>query len=130
MTFSHFFTLGPPGSDTCSNSLLAIEQAAINTGIPLAPEKCEGPATCLTFLGIELNSDQMIARLPNEKLNDLTQLIREWLHKKSCKRKELESLVGKLNHACSVVPSGRTFLRRLINLLRDSKRYWQDCKPN
>lgn len=67
----------------------------------------------------------MTARLPNDKLNELTQLIREWVDKKSCKRKDLEYIVGKLNHACSVVLSGRTFLRRLINLLRDSKRYWK-----
>ena len=44
---------------------------------------------------------------------------------KSCKRKELESWIGKLSHACYEVPAGRTFLRRLINLLRDSKRYWK-----
>ena len=29
--------------------------------------------------------------------------------------------MGKLNHACAVVAHGRTFLRRMINLLRDSK---------
>lgn len=53
-----FFTIGPAGADTCSTYLHAIEQAAIDTGIPLAPEKCEGPSTCLTFLGIELDSVQ------------------------------------------------------------------------
>ena len=37
----------------------------------------------------------------------------------------MESLIGKLSHACYVVPAGRTFLRRLINILRDSKRYWK-----
>jgi hypothetical protein len=31
-----------------------------------------------------------------------------------------------LNHY--VVPAGRTFLRRLINLLRDSKRYWKTIR--
>ena len=36
---------------------------------------------------------------------------------KSCHRKELESLIGHLNHACKVVRSGRSFLRRMIDLL-------------
>ena len=31
--------------------------------------------------------------------------------------------MSRLNHACSVVAHGRTFLRRLINLLRYSKRH-------
>jgi hypothetical protein len=123
-----YFTLGPPASPVCAQSLHAIQNAANDIGIPLAPEKIEGPSTCLTFLGIELDSDQMTARLPANKLSDLLILIQSWVSKKHCKRKELESLVGKLNHACYVVPAGRTFLRRLINLLRDSKRYWKTIR--
>ena len=70
----------------------------------------------------------MIARLPADKLAELVLLIHQWGHKKYYKRKELESLIGKLNHACYVVPTGRTFLRRLINQLRDSKRYWKSIR--
>ena len=45
--------------------------------------------------------------------------------KKTCKRTELQSLIGGLSHACYVVPAGTTFQRRLIYLLRVSKRYWK-----
>ena len=140
-----FFTLGPADSMVCSNSLNAIQQASLDIGISLAPEKCEGPTTCITFLGIELNSIYMTARLPNDKLAELQTLIGSWTGKKFCTRKELESLVGKLNHACAVVAPGRTFLQRLINLLRGSKprhkfirltkqarldlQWWQDLLP-
>ena len=116
-----FFTLGPADSMVCSNLLNAIQQASLNIGIPLAREKCEGPTTCITLLGIELNSIDMTARLPNDKLAELQTLIGSWTGKKFCTCKELESLVGKLNHACAVVAPGRTFLQRLINLLRVSK---------
>ena len=58
----------------------------------------------------------MTARLPPAKLSDLLALTKLWTDKKTCTRKELESLIGKLSHACYVVPAGRTFLRRLINL--------------
>ena len=37
---------------------------------------------------------------------------------KCCSRRELESLIGHLNHACKVVRSGRTFLRRMLDLLQ------------
>ena len=53
-----FFTLGPAGSDACAESLKSIQRASTDLGIPLAPEKCEGPSTCLVFLGIELDSIQ------------------------------------------------------------------------
>ena len=118
-------TLGPPASPVCGQSLHTIQQAASDMDIPLAPGKIEGPTTCLTFLGIEFDSHQMTARLPPAKLSDLLALTKLWTDKKTCTRKELESLIWKLSHACYVVPAGRTFLRRLINLLRDSKRYWK-----
>ena len=62
----------------------------------------------------------MTARLPQDKLSELQTIITSWVGKKFCTRKELESLVGKLSHACAVVDLGRTFLQRLINLLRGS----------
>ena len=39
-------------------------------------------------------------------------------NKSSCKLKDLQWLVGKLSHACTVVPQGRTFLRRVLDLLK------------
>ena len=81
---------------------------------------------------IELDSEHMTARLPHDKTEELRVVIRAWARKKWCTRKELESLVGKLNHACAVVTHGLTFLRRTINLLWDSKphrRYIRLNKP-
>ena len=56
-------------------------------------------------------------RLPEEKLMHLRARLEEWGDRKACQRKELESLVGLLNHACKVVRLGRSFLRRMIDLL-------------
>ena len=36
--------------------------------------------------------------------------------KKSCTLKEFQSLIGTLNFACKVVPPGRPFLQRMIDL--------------
>ena len=47
-------------------------------GIPLAPEKVEGPSTQLTFLEIELDSASMTARLPGYKLERLKETITAW----------------------------------------------------
>ena len=86
-------------------------------GIPLAADKCEGPSTCLTFLGIEIDTVEMELRLPAEKLQMLQQEIKSWAEKKSCTRRELQSLTGQLQHAATVVRPGRTFLKRLYDLL-------------
>ena len=44
-------------------------------------------------------------------------LLQSWSNKRTCHRQELESLIGHLHHACKVVRPGRTFLRRMIDLL-------------
>ena len=87
--------------------------------VPVAPEKLEGPATRLKFLGIILDTESLSLHLPQEKLAELRSLVASWLGKKFASAKELESLVGKLQHASTVVRSGRSFMRRrLFELLK------------
>ena len=71
----------------------------------------------LIFLGIELNSLTQMTRLPHDKLISTLELLYQWASKKWCTRTELESLIGSLHHVTKVVPPGRTFLRRMIDLL-------------
>ena len=85
-------------------------------GIPMAPEKTVGPSTTIAFAGIELDSALMQARLPNDKLVKCRALISVFLTRKKVTLKEIQSLTGLLNFACSVVVPGRAFLRRLIDL--------------
>ena len=70
----------------------------------------------LSFAGIELDSQKMEARLPTEKLDKCTQLLSNFLRKKKVTLRDIQSLTGLLNFACSVVVPGRAFLRRLIDL--------------
>ena len=85
-------------------------------GIPIAPEKTCGPATTLSFAGIELDSVSFEARLPQEKIDKCLCLISDFLTRKKVTLKEIQSLTGMLNFACSVVVPGRAFLRSFIDL--------------
>ena len=119
-----FHTLGPPNSQTCQQNLATCIQQFQDCGIPLHPDKLEGPSTVLTVLGIELHVDSLLlqARLLQEKFDRIHTFLVSWSLKRHCTRKELESLIGNLHHACKVVPSGRTFLRCMINLLSAFRR--------
>ena len=66
--------------------------------------------------GIELDTVSWELRLPHEKLRRTQTLVAAWRKKKACTKRELMSLIGVLQHACRVVRSGRSFLRRMINL--------------
>ena len=50
-----FFTLGPLSSPLCHFYLLTCVRLCERLGLPLHPDKLEGPPTCLTILGIELD---------------------------------------------------------------------------
>lgn len=80
----------------------------------LQQKKTFGPLTTLSFAGIELDSVLMEARLPLDKLNLCSTLLLEFLHRKKATLREVQSLTGLLNFACSVIVPGRAFLRRLI----------------
>ena len=112
-----YILIGPPHSPVCQEGLHTLLREASFLGIPIAEQKTEGPSTNITYLGIEIDTIRGELRLPITKLQRLRALLLEWGDRKTCARKELESLIGQLNHACKVIRPGRSFLRRMINLL-------------
>lgn len=84
-------------------------------GLPMAESKTEGPCTKLIFLGIELDTVEMRASLPDAKLAELNELTSFWVGRQMASIEELQSLAGMLNFACQVVRPGRFYLRRVIN---------------
>ena len=65
------------------------------------------PSTCSTFLGFELDSIQGKIRLPHQKLGEIKSEVYWWLGRKSCMKRELESLVVHLCHTSRVVKPGK-----------------------
>lgn len=117
-----FITAGPPNSAQCALNLNTSVTVCKSLGLPLHPDKCIGPSPVLVVLGIELDSNDQVARLPADKFVALQELIASWCSRRWCTRKQLESLIGHLHHAAKVVWPGRTFLRRMIDLLRCFRR--------
>lgn len=85
-------------------------------GVPIAVEKTFPPSQQMSFVGIALDSVTSTASLPSDKVDKSIIAIQSLLNKSKCSLKDLQSLIGLLNFACSVVVPGRPFLRRLINL--------------
>ena len=113
-----FIIVAPPESHKCQEDLTTLLQAASALGIPIAGQKTEGPATSLVFQGIEVDTVAGELCLPRDKLQRLKDLLHQCGSRRVCTRRELETLVGLLNHAsCVVVRSRSSFLRRMIALL-------------
>ena len=100
----------------CLVSFSSYRNASYRQQLGRSRGKTEGPVQCLAFAGIELDTTTMEARLPGEKVAKYHDLAVEHARKKKTTLRELQSLIGSLNHCCVIIPAGRAFLRRLIDL--------------
>ena len=110
-----FLTMGPVDTAICQDNFSTIQRICQELGILLAAEKLEGPSHTLTFLGIELDTVRMQARLLADKLSRICTLLTSWLTKKKATKRDILSLVGILQHAGKVVRPGRTFTARMYS---------------
>ena len=124
-----FLFVVEPGKEAEALQMLRAAVAmCAKLGLPLADDKTEGPITCLTFLGIELDTIAMEARLPAARLARLKQLMVEWGSKTHATCKEIQSLAGLLNFAAQVVRPGRFYISSLYKRAAEMQRL--DAKAN
>ena len=112
-----YIIITPPDRVRCRELITILHHECSRLGMPIAAQKYDGRTTCITFLGIEIDTVSGQLWPPRDKLDRLQLLLEEWRQRKHCNRKQMESLIGLLNHACKVVRLGRSFLRRMIDLL-------------
>ena len=82
-----FLTLGQADSNQCSNNLSQIQSTCEWLGIPLKWQKIEGPYLITTYLGIELDTRALEARLPRKKLEGLMEELQKWEGRKACQKR-------------------------------------------
>ena len=96
--------------------------------IPLAQHKCLGPTSCLEYLGIILDSMNMEARLPLDKVQRILEFIDTLLSKRFCTKRELLQLLGHFNFASRVILPGRSFVSYLLSIAFSVKDLYQTVK--
>ena len=109
-----YITIGSPRPRACKQNFEVMLSCCQRLGVPVSVEKCAGPSSKIVFLGFELDTISMVVRLPEEKMQRIKLLVQKWMGRRACRKRDLESLLGHLQHAASVICPGRTFVRRLI----------------
>ena len=97
----------------CQRALDAFINLCKEVGVPIANHKTVLPCTSLTFLCILLDTINMSASIPLDKVKAYSAELSRLSLKKFCTLRELKSIIGKLSFATSIIPTGRTFLRRM-----------------
>ena len=105
-----------PTAQACQLALDRFVIICRDIGVPLAPDKTVGPVRILDFAGIRLDTIDMSASLPPDKISKFSQAIESMIQAKSVRLKDIQSLAGMLNFCCGVITPARAFSRRLYNL--------------
>ena len=103
----------------CGDNLSVALDTCSQLGVPVAAETMVGPATVVTFLGVEVDLE---LRLPLRKLEKLKELVALWRVRNGCRKRNLQSLAGYLSHACKIVRPSRRFLKDIFDLLSQFRR--------
>ena len=75
-------------------------------GFQVAMDTVDGPATVLTFLGLELDSISQQIRLSPDKLREILTELTKWQSRSKTTKQKLLLLIGKLAFAAGAVPLG------------------------
>ena len=82
-------------------------------GLRCNPDKQAGPSTRLRYLGLIVDTVAGTVSIDDDRRLDLLRSVQRLLTHGTCGVKDLETLIGKLGFAASVVRGGRAFLHRL-----------------
>jgi hypothetical protein len=104
---------GEKGTNECKNLLLQFEKICSEIGVPIANEKTEGLSTIIEYLGLTIDTVNMLIKIPEKKVQDLLKKIKLLSYRKKVTLKELQSICGSLAFCAKALPAGRAFSRRL-----------------
>ena len=88
-------------------------------GVVVHPQKIEGPSTRITFVGIEIDVEEEVLRLPEAKCLEIRELMAKFKGRRTVTYSQFMSLVGKLSFAARCLKSARAFLQRMWDRVCD-----------
>jgi hypothetical protein len=109
------------GVETPAKASLAfstLKEVLDELGLKESTSKACAPTTRMTFLGILFDTLKCTLEVEPKKLVIIKELLDIWLRKSFCTKKELQSLLGRLQFVSKCVRSSRIFLSRMLNFLR------------
>ena len=102
-------------------ALTLMVHTAEEAGFMVQPQKTLGPYRSVEFLGIYINTVHGTLSISPDKMDDIRKELHDWYIKHKCTKRQLLSLIGRLNFCSRVIRFGRLFMRRLIDLSKKAR---------
>ena len=96
-----------------------LEELIGELGLPINRDKVVAPAEEMICMGVEINVRNRTVRLPREKICEIEHACEQFRGRRTCKRRELQSLLGKLLYLAKIIIPARGFLNRMLAYLRN-----------
>ena len=110
---------GAQDEESADLAFNTLRRLLLQFGLTEAINKSCPPNYVMVFLGIEVNSILLTLKIPGDKMQEILNILELWHNKQFCTIKEVQSLAGLLNFASRCVRSGRVYLSRILNFLRE-----------
>jgi hypothetical protein len=102
-----------------STSFAAMKATLVELGLPEAEHKAAPPSSILQWLGLRFDSNSMQVSIPQDKLDEVADMLKKWAGKRAATLHELRVLLGKLLFVAQCSKPARMFLGRMLATLRD-----------
>ena len=106
------------GLDQAKGHAHRVQQLLNELGLPLASHKNQGPATDLVWLGVKICAKTQTLSVPKQKLDKIIKLASSMANKKRLSKKNLQSIMGKINHIAKCILPARIFTSRILEVIR------------
>ena len=81
--------MGDKTKTSCPRLMSKFNSIMQQLNVPMAQDKTEGPSEVLVFLGLELDTNEMVVRIPSNKIKEVIAKIQSILDKNNAKVKEV-----------------------------------------
>ena len=89
-------------------------------GLTVSEKKLVAPSTCMTCLGVMIDTVAGTISKPPEKLEAINDSVCLWVDKDVVSKHQLQSILGLLLYVHKCVKPARVFLNRMLELLRSA----------
>lgn len=93
-------------------------------GVAIQHEKTEGPARCITYLGLTIDTVNCRIQLPETKRLKYLQGLEDLLHMENPTMAQLAKTAGRLVHISSVHRAGSAHIQPLWDILYKDRKQW------
>ena len=111
-------------------NLQIIVRTSGEAGFDVQHLKTEGPSRVMEYTGIVVDTILKQLRISQERLADIKAELSTWRDRKTCSKRDLLSIIGKLVFCAKVVRDGRKFIGRLISASCRAKHLHHRVKLN